>query len=53
MREWILRSGRRQQGEPTDKQAKKLTAIEDLGRLERIADKVHSAKSWNGLLRVQ
>jgi hypothetical protein len=53
MREWILRLGQKEFGAPTDKQKNKLGAIEDLGRLERIAEKVHTTKSWDTLLRVQ
>ena len=40
-------------GKPTDKQEAKLKAIQDLERLERIAVKVLTARSWDGLLRVQ
>jgi hypothetical protein len=53
MRELILRLGRKQIDEPTDKQKNKLNAIEDLERLDRIALKVLTAKSWDALLRVQ
>ncbi|MBN9118667.1 MAG: hypothetical protein J0I06_05845 [Planctomycetes bacterium] len=52
-RELILRLGQKQLGEPTDKQKNRLSAIEDLERLDRIAIKVLTAKSWDALLRVQ
>jgi hypothetical protein len=52
-RELILRLGRKQLGDPTDKQKNKLQAIDDLERLDRIAEKVLTAKSWDALLRVQ
>jgi hypothetical protein len=52
-RELILKQGRVRLGEPTEKQKNKLNAIEDLDRLDRIALKVLSAKSWDALLRVQ
>ncbi|VTU00741.1 unnamed protein product [Gemmataceae bacterium] len=51
-RELILKQGRVKLGEPTDKQAAKLGAIQDLDRLDRIAIKLLTAKSWDGLLRV-
>jgi hypothetical protein len=53
MRGWILKQGQAKFGEPNEKQKNKLGAIEDLERLDRIAEKVHSAKSWDALLRVQ
>lgn len=52
-RELILRLGREQIGDPTDKQQNKLQAIDDLERLDRIAVKVLTAKNWDTLLRVQ
>ena len=52
-RQIILKQGRVQLGEPTDKQKNKRSAIEDVERLERIVLKVHSAKSWDSLLRVK
>ena len=52
-RELILRLGRKQIGEPTDKHKNKLNAIEDLERLDRIMEKVHTARTGEGLLRVQ
>ena len=52
-REIILRLGRKQFGEPDEKQKNKLAAIEDLGRLDRIAVEVLSAKDWDALLRTQ
>ncbi|WP_439625584.1 hypothetical protein [Gemmata sp.] len=51
-RELILKQGRVKLGQPTDKQAAKLGAIQDLERLDRIAVKLLTAKSWDGLLRV-
>jgi hypothetical protein len=51
-REIILKQGRVKLGEPTEKQAAKLQAIQDLERLDRIAVKMLSAKSWDALLRV-
>lgn len=53
MRELIVRLARKQIGDPTDKQKNKLSAIEDLERLDRIAEKISTAKSWDALLRVQ
>jgi hypothetical protein len=52
-RELVLKLGREQIGEPTDKQAAKLKSIQDLERLDRIAVKVLTAKSWDALLRVK
>jgi hypothetical protein len=49
----ILKMGRKQIGEPSEKQVARLKAIQDLDRLDRIAVKVLSAKSWDGLLRTQ
>jgi hypothetical protein len=49
----ILKLGRRQIGDPSEKQVARLKAIQDLDRLDRIAVKVLSAKSWDGLLRTQ
>ncbi len=49
----ILRQGGRRIGEPTEKQKNKLNTIEDLERLNRIADEVHTAKTWDALLRVK
>jgi predicted transposase YdaD len=51
-REMILEQGQALIGEPTEKQAAKLQAIQDLERLRRIARKVLTAKSWDSLLRV-
>lgn len=53
LREVILKQGRVRFGEPTEKQAAKLKAIQDLERLDRIAVKLVTAKTWDGLLRVQ
>jgi hypothetical protein len=52
-RQLILRLGRKQLGEPTDKQKNKLDTIEDLGRLDRIAEQILTAKNWDTLLRVK
>jgi hypothetical protein len=49
----ILRLGRKQLGEPADKHVAKLQGIQDLDRLDRIAEKVLTAKNWDSLLRVQ
>lgn len=51
--ELILKQGRVRLGTPTEKQVAKLKSIEDLDRLDRIGVKVLSAKTWDGLLRVQ
>jgi len=51
-RELILKLGQKQMGKPTEKQAAKLQGIEDLERLDRIALKAPTAKSWDSLLRV-
>lgn len=53
MQRFILKLGQPRIGKPTEKQASKLKSIEDLDRLERMAVKVLTAKSWDGLLRVQ
>lgn len=52
-RELILRLGTERLGTPSDKQKNKLSAIENLERLDRITLKALTAKSWDGLLRVQ
>jgi len=52
MHELILKMGRKKIGEPTEKQITKLKAIQDLDRLDRIALKASTAKSWEALLRV-
>lgn len=52
-RELILKLGRHQLGEPTEKQAAKLQAIQKLDRLDRIVEKIVAAKNWDGLLRVK
>jgi hypothetical protein len=53
LREMILKQGQLKLGEPNEKQKNKLNAIADLERLERIALKVLTAKSWDALLRVK
>jgi hypothetical protein len=53
MRQFILKTGTEKLGEPSEKQKNKLSAIEDLERLDRIALKVLTAKSWDAVLRVQ
>jgi|SRR5579883_13045 len=52
-RELILRLGRKQIGEPTEKQQNKLNTIDDLERLDRMAEKILTVKSWDVLLRVK
>lgn len=52
-REQILKWGKRAIGAPTDKHVAKLNSIEDIERLDRIAAKAPTAKSWDSLLRVQ
>jgi hypothetical protein len=49
----ILKLGRKQFGEPTRPQVARLLRIVDLDRLDRIAEKAFTAKSWDGLLRTQ
>lgn len=53
MRHLILQLGRKQCGEPDEKQKNKLAAIEDLDRLDRIVVEVLSAKDWDALLRTK
>lgn len=53
MRKWIVRLATDKFGEPTDKQKNKLNGIEDLERLDRIAERVHTAASWDALLRTK
>lgn len=45
--------GRAKLGDPTEKHKSKLNAIKDVDRLDRIAMKVDTAKSWDALLCVQ
>lgn len=52
MHELILKAGRKKLGEPTEKQAAKLKAIQDLDRLDRIVLEASTAKGWDALLRV-
>jgi hypothetical protein len=52
-RELILRLERKQIGEPNEKQKNKLGAIGDPERLDWIALKVLTAKTWDSLLRGQ
>ncbi|MBY0458046.1 MAG: hypothetical protein K2V38_11960 [Gemmataceae bacterium] len=52
-REMILELGQAKLGVPTDKQRNKLATINDLERLKRIALKVLTATSWDGLLRTK
>lgn len=49
----ILKQGQAKFGEPSEKQKNKLNKIEDIKRLDRIAMKVLTAKSWDALLRVK
>ncbi|MFO0824903.1 MAG: hypothetical protein U0792_17585 [Gemmataceae bacterium] len=53
MQSFIQKLGQKQLGEPTDKQLARLELIKDLERLERIAMKAPTAKSWDALLRTQ
>ena len=50
-RETLLKLGEQRFGEPTEKQANRLNAIEDLDRLRRMMLKVLTAKSWDAMLR--
>jgi hypothetical protein len=52
-REMLLEQGEIRFGEPTEKQKNKLSTIEDLERLKRMARSVLTAKSWDALLRVK
>jgi hypothetical protein len=52
-REMLLEQGEALLGKPTEKHKNKLSTIEDLERLKRMALKVLTAKSWDSLLRVQ
>ncbi len=47
----LLRLGRKQFGPPDAATEAALTAVQDLGRLERMADALLTAKSWEELLR--
>lgn len=49
----ILKLGRAKLGEPTKRQTNRLLLTVDLERLDRIAVKVLTAKSWDALLRVK
>jgi hypothetical protein len=49
----ILKQGGVRFGDPTEKQAAKLKAIEDLERLDRMAVKLLDAKGWDAVLRVK
>ncbi len=53
MRQWILKVGRKKIGEPTEKEQNRINTIEDLARLERVAETVFTATSWDELLRTQ
>ena len=46
----LLRQGRKQFGPPDTQTEAALTAIQDIARLERMADAVLTAKSWEELL---
>jgi hypothetical protein len=46
----LLRLGRKQFGDPDPQTEAALTAIQDLDRLERMAEAVLSAHSWQELL---
>jgi hypothetical protein len=49
----LLKIGRQRFGDPDPKTEAALTAIEDLDRLERLADVILSVKSWKALLAVK
>ena len=49
----LLNQGRIRFDEPTERQANRLKAIQDLDCLNRLAMKVQSAKGWDALLRVK
>jgi hypothetical protein len=51
MRQLLLKLGTDQLGPPTDEQAAKLTAIENLGRLDRLVARLFTVKTWDALLR--
>jgi hypothetical protein len=53
LREMLLEQGEVRFGKPTEKQKNKLSAIEDLERLKRMARGVLTAKNWDALLRVK
>lgn len=53
VRNLILTQGREKFGEPTERQANRLNAIEDADRLNRIGLRVLTAESWDSLLRVR
>ena len=46
----LLRLGRKRLGAPNSKTKATLTAIQDIARLERMADAILTAKSWDELL---
>lgn len=52
-RKLVLRIGQRRFGEPTSAQRDTLTGILSLDRLERLADRVIDAVSWDDLLATQ
>jgi predicted transposase YdaD len=52
-RQLLLEMGKDKFGDPTEKQANKVAAINDIDRLDRLMRKLVTAKSWNGLLRTQ
>ena len=49
-RKILLRQGRKRFGEPAESTRDELSAIADLERLERLADRVIDAVSWDDLL---
>lgn len=51
MRRLLLKLGTDQLGPPTDEQAAKLAAIENLGRLDRLVARLFTVKTWDALLR--
>lgn len=50
-REWLLAQGQVRFGPPTEEQAAKLAAIENLPRLNRLALRLLKVKSWDALLK--
>jgi hypothetical protein len=52
-REILLALGEDRLGKPTDKQKNKVNTLEDIARLRQMTLAVHTAKSWDALLRVK
>ena len=51
LRKAILRRATKAFGPPTAEQQATFTAIEDVGRLDRLLDRADRVKSWDALLR--